>query len=323
MAKKRKQHSCLRFYGGKNPLASKFWKLAPPHTRYCEPYCGGCSMLFARPDGGEGVSEFVNDIYYFLYNFWKTLQDEVGFQKFKRFIEATPFSQQQFNAAKNITNDSFINPIEIFDSWQVAAYFFIVNRQSRQGIGESFNTPTARLRRGMNEHVSSWLSAVEGLDWFHERLIRVEIRNQDAIEFINELDSEETFHYLDPPYVHETRNGHHHNVYKHEMTNEQHEQLLATLSSIKGKFMLSGYHSAMYDEWCVKNGYWFREFEVDNKASAKKSKPINKEVVWMNYDPDSVVKKCAECSEPLVVTESGNHLSCPNLHGRLIPVTAN
>ncbi len=278
--------SVIKWHGGKSYLASEFWKLAPKHVRYCEPFFGGGAMLFGRADDGEGCAEFVNDIHGELVNFWRTLQHKLHFEDFRRLAETTPLSKPDFELArKNIgTLVSMFPDARIpggVERIKRAVWFFIINRQSRQGLGKDFTTPTSRLRRGMNEQVSAWLTAVEGLPEFHARLKRVEIRNQDAVEFIRELDSPDTFFYCDPPYLHETRTVK--DAYQHEMTGEQHSELLATLNNIKGKFMLSGYPSAMYDDFAQAHGWSCETFYIDNKASGKKEKKKMEEVVWRNY----------------------------------------
>jgi DNA adenine methylase len=138
----------------------------------------------------------------------------------------------------------------------------------------------------MNEQVSSWLTAVDGLADVHERLKRVVILNDDAIAVIKREDSLNTLFYVDPPYLHGTRVTT--NDYSVEMTADDHAHLLSTLSEIEGKFVLSGYPSEMYDEVAVAEGWHRVEREIDCKASGAKEKPKRTEVLWMNYDPNCI-----------------------------------
>jgi len=267
------QSSVLKWHGGKSYLASKIVSLMPSHTRYCEPFFGGGAVLFAR--SGEGVAEFANDLNWGLTNFWSVLRRPDMFDQFTRLIEATPFSHVEFaSGCEEITGD-------YLPAVKQAAKFFIRNRQSRQGLGRDFATPTSRTRRGMNEQVSAWLSAVDGLPEVHARLRRVEIRNSTAVEFIQKLDSADTFFYCDPPYLHETRvtTG----EYLHEMTCDDHLKLLDCLRGIKGKFMLSGYPSTPYNDVARAAGWRVVDVEIDNKASSKRTKDKKIERLWMNY----------------------------------------
>ena len=52
--------------------------------------------------------------------------------------------------------------------------------------------------------VSGWLSAIDMLPEIAQRLIRVQIECNDFRKVINTYDTQETFFYLDPPYVPDT-----------------------------------------------------------------------------------------------------------------------
>lgn len=266
----------LKWHGGKTYLAERLIRLFPKHVHYVEPFFGGGAVLFSKPsDLVEGHSELVNDLNSELTNFWQVLRDPQQFQSFTRLVEATPFSSVEFEAAQQ--NQST-------DKVERALAFFIRYRQSRQGLGLCFATTSrSRTRRGMNEQVSSWLSAVEGLPAIHDRLKRVMIVNEDALKVIQREDSPNTFFYLDPPYVHETRSAT--KCYEHEMDQTHHLNLLETLAGIEGKFLLSGYPHPLYDRFAQENHWTCSQFQIDNKASSLKEKPIKIECAWSNYQP--------------------------------------
>jgi len=268
----------LKWHGGKHYLANRIIDLMPKHTHYAEPYAGGLSVLFAKPgELIEGHSEIVNDLNGDLSNFWSVLQNDVMFEQFQREIEATPFSECEFNAAQQRFDAS--KPVA------AAINFFIKYRQSRQGLGKDFATLSRnRTRRGMNEQVSSWLSAVEGLTEAHERLKRVVVLNRDALDVIKQQDGSNTFFYLDPPYLHDTRVTT--SDYECEMTQGQHNDLLMTLGErVDGKFILSGYRSELYEYWASYYDWHRVGIEIDNKASSKKTKDTKTECLWMNFTP--------------------------------------
>lgn len=265
----------IKWHGGKHYLAAKLVKLMPPHLHYVEPYAGGLAVLLARD--GEGVSEVVNDLNGDLMNFWGVMQSDTMFGQFKRIIEATPFSEVEYATASN-DHGSFNAGV-----WR-AVEFFVRCRQSLAGRMDSF-APLSRnrVRRGMNEQVSAWLTAIEGLPAVHARLKRVVIFNRDALDVIRQQDGPNTFFYLDPPYLHETRatTG----EYLHEMSYAQHCELLTTLDKIQGKFMLSGYRSKLYDEVAASRlREWTRhDFDLPNNAASGESKRRMTESVWCNY----------------------------------------
>ena len=105
----------------------------------------------------------------------------------------------------------------------------------------------------MNNEGAAGLSCVEGLPEAHERLTRVLILNRPALEVIRGQDGEETFFYLDPPYLHESRAST--DDYDHEMSAIDHQRLLEFLPEIKGKFLLSGYRSALYECFAASEGW--------------------------------------------------------------------
>jgi len=266
----------LKYHGGKDYLAE--WIIAhyPPReswTHYCETHAGGLATLFEHDY--EGISEAVNDISCGLSNFWSVLREPDCFEMFRRLVETTPFSERVF---EGLVDGTPSKPLDVEAAW----VFFVRFRQSRQGIGRSFATLSKRrTRRGMNEQVSSWLSAVEGLPEAHKRLKRVVICNADAIDFIKREDSERTFFYVDPTYLHETRSAP--KIYKHEMTQDQHGDLLMALDEIEGKFLLSGYPSQMYSDWASAVGWKSDSKEIDNKASSSETKEKKTEMLWYNY----------------------------------------
>lgn len=262
--------------GGKHYLASEIIKRFPPHIHYVEPYFGGGAVLFAKPaEWVENHSEVINDINLELTNFWYVLSDRDLFTEFSIRAALTPFSEVEWKKSKRL--------LGLGNQIDRALRFFTVYRQSRQGLGKDFATLSRnRTRRGMNEQVSSWLSAVEGLPEAHARLQSVVILdNSDALDVIRQQDGPNTLFYLDPPYLHSTRVTT--SDYEHEMSEGDHAMLLKTLAGIQGKFILSGYHSPLYDDHARANRWRFHEFAIDNKASSKKTKETKIEILWMNF----------------------------------------
>ncbi len=275
----------LKWWGGKHYLAKDFIALMPPHLHYVEPFAGGLAVLLAKDPfdpakfWGEkgyeqGVSEVVSDIHRELTNFWQVLQREETFAAFQRRIEATPFSQIEWEGAEARQHPATDCDVE------AAVTFFIRCRQSRAGGFRDFATLSRnRTRRKMNEQAAAWWNCVEGLPAVAARLRRVVILNLPATEVIRQQDGEATLFYLDPPYLHETRATP--GTYKHEMNEEEHRELLAAIKKCRGKVMLSGYPNSLYDE--ALTGWNRHDFAIDNKAAGGKAKRQMTEAVWMNF----------------------------------------
>jgi DNA adenine methylase len=292
----------LKWHGGKYYLRHWIVGLMPPHLHYVEPFFGGGSVLLARDPnrnywGSEeltlgaaeqGCSEVVNDVHGELTNFWRVLQSPEAFEGFRRRVEVTPFSEFEFDQAREtlaraetavgMSDITTERPISI----DRAMAFFILARQSRQGLMRDFATLSRNRTRGrINEQASAWLGVVDGLPAVHQRLQGVVILNQNACDVIRKQDGPKTLFYCDPPYLHETRSTT--GEYHFEMSRQQHEELLEVLAGIEGKFMLSGYPSDLYQQWQDRCGWRRHDYEIDNKAAAGKVKPTKTECLWCNF----------------------------------------
>lgn len=278
----------LKWHGGKHYLAKKIVALMPPHLHYVEAYAGGLSVLLERDPNDRqlwvsevaaraGVSEVANDLNGELVNFWRVLQHDRLFSEFTRIVDVVPLARSEFDGAHQ--------PFDPSEPVLSAANFFIRARQSRAGTFKGFTSLTrSRTRRGINGNASEWLGAVEGLPEVHARLRPVVLENMDALKLINREDTPDTLFYLDPPYLHETRVST--DAYAHEMSEAQHLDLLELLVNLCGKFMLSGYHSDLYDRTAANSGWKVYEFDLPNHAAGGETKRRMQEVVWCNFQPE-------------------------------------
>lgn len=280
----------IKWHGGKAYLAKEIVALMPPRCKtpnkpadddkgwlhYVEPYFGGGAVLLANDP--EGISEVVNDLNRELAFFWHTLANIKLFPDFLRRVEATQFSEE-------LWDKSTTNPVNCLARLPAdsAADFFVRCRQSLAGRMDSFTGITkTRTRRGMNNEVSAWLTAIDGLPAVHARLKRVLILNRDALDVIRSQDGPQTLFYLDPPYLHETRNTTK-EYGEFEMTEQQHIELLSELVATEGKWMLSGYQSKLYESFFKDFPHKRHDFEIDNKAAGGKTKRRMVESVWCNW----------------------------------------
>lgn len=276
--------SPLKWHGGKSYLASKIVAMMPSHIHYVEPYAGGLSVLLAKDP--EGVSEVVNDLHGDLSIFWRVIASETHFRDFARTVEATPFAEFAWKDAEKPRSElRHGSDVPYITAANTAAAFFIRCRQSLAGrMGTFAPLSRTRTRRGMNEQASAWLSAVEGLPAVHARLKRVVVLNRDAIDVIRQQDGPNTLFYLDPPYLKETRAAG--EVYKHEMTEEQHTDLCTTIRKCVGKVMLSGYPSDLYRFQLEDEGWHRTDFDLPNNSAGGKAKRRMTESVWTNFTPE-------------------------------------
>ena len=113
-----------------------------------------------------------------------------------------------------------------------------------------------------------------------ERLENVQIEHNDAVKVIESRDAPDAFHYVDPPYFNSCQS------FYSGYTETDFENLLKTLSKVKGKFLLSSYPSEILEDHTKKNGWHSREFNKPlfaKKGVAGKARGRKVEVLTANY----------------------------------------
>lgn len=254
----------LKYPGSKWNIAAQLVNLIPQHHSYVEPFFGSGALLFNKP---LSEIETINDLDSDVTNLFYCIQHDS--ERLARLVMTTPYSRE-------IYEQQFSSDFSGYASrYQRAAGFLI---QCWQGHG--FRT-TGKVGwkndvvgRERAYALWSWYRLPEWIVDISERLRKVQIENKPALEIIQRFDYPNVFIYLDPPYLLSTRSR---KQYKYEMTDEDHEELLATIVKSKAKIMISGYESDMY------NGYltgWQKEYF----QSCAEHNGSRQEVVWMNYE---------------------------------------
>jgi DNA adenine methylase len=200
-----KARSPIKYPGGKTFIADEIVELmkSAPHRHYVEPYFGGGSVFFSRPaykwDGEEvGCSSVINDLDEHLHALWRVMTDPKLFAKFRNNVDMLQFSKKTFEYAceQLETMDDQLSLVK------QATYFWAKNRMSRGGAGKCFATPVrSRLRGQVQDHVYSYLSAVDRLPEFHAMLKDAMVEGEDALTIITREDTPMTLFYCDPPYL--------------------------------------------------------------------------------------------------------------------------
>ena len=283
----------LKWHGGKYYLSKWLHSLAPPHKHRVYLYAGGLGEAWNWPH--EGVSEVANDFNGYLINFYRVLQNDLAFEQFRRRVEATPFARDEWKNAHRLMSEAMreVPPESVtsrdFPNVSLAVAFFVWNRQSMAGRMDSFTPLTrSRTRGGRNAEVNAWWAVVDGLAEVKRRLDNFVIEHDDALRVLEREDSKDTLFYADPPYLVSDEKGVGRStadVFHVESTLEHHHRLLTYLAGgIKGKMMLSGYRSRLYDEYLTQERGWVRhEKVIDNKAQKSKVKRSMVECIWTNF----------------------------------------
>lgn len=251
----------LRWHGGKWILAP--WIIAhfPKHRCYVEPFGGAASVLVRKE---RSYAEIYNDLDCAVVNLFQVLRSDQA-DELVRQLRLTPFARVEFMSAYGDSDD----PLE-------RARRLIV--RSFMGFGSNGHNRSTGFRANSNRSGTTpahdWANYPECLIAIIERLQGVVIENRDAKAVMAHHDEPTTLHYVDPPYVFETR-ADLSKDYAHELTDDDHAELLTFLRGLRGMVVLSGYPHDLYDSLLPD---WRR---VERKALADGASERT-EVLWIN-----------------------------------------
>lgn len=275
IATRRRSRRAIAFgwYGGKFSHLDFLIPLLPADaTHFCDVFGGSAAVLL---NVGPYPVETYNDIDSELVNFFSTLRNQHA--KLIKAIGLTPFSREELVLA--------CKPAQKLSKLERARRFYIRARQTRTGLAQTSSEGrwahcVLTSRAGMAGAVSRWLGSVEGLSEIAQRLQRVQIENAPAVEVIQRYDTPDTLFYLDPPYVHASRGDT--ASYGFEMTDKEHGELAECLNNIRGRAVISGYRTKLYD----------RLFQHWNRIDAPKRRcssvgTMRQESAWLNFSPDT------------------------------------
>ena len=260
------KHPAIRYHGAKFRLAPWIIEQMPEHVCYVEPFGGAAGVLLQKP---RSYAEVYNDLDGEVVNLFRVLRDAGMSQRLQDACMLTPYSRDEFCAAREVTED----PIERARRMVVRAS---MGFGSAAGIGgnSGFRSDSKR-KYATAAHL--WERYPENLSAVCQRLQGVIIENKDALAVMRAHDAETTLHYIDPPYVAETRvQGN--RYYNHEMTTEGHEQLLSVSRTMTGMVMISGYDHEVYNDMLAD----WKKMERGSRISAGRGTKVRTECLWIN-----------------------------------------
>lgn len=253
-----KMRTVLRYPGAKNRIANWICGYIPEHTVYLEPFAGSLAVLFNKP---RSHIETVNDLNEDVVNFFSVLRNHS--EELKQAIEFTPFARSEYEASYEDTTD----PIERARRFSVRCWQgFGCSNLYKNGFksGQQSNSPNP---------AKAWAEMPDIIIQAAERLKGVQIENLPALELIRRYDTPDVFMYVDPPYLHGTRKNY---LYKHEMKDSEHVELLEVLIRHPGKIILSGYDNEMYND--ILSGWRKESISTQAENGLKRV-----ETIWMNF----------------------------------------
>lgn len=262
----------LNYPGAKWGMAPQIVSLMPRHRSYLEPFFGSGAVLFNKP---PSAIETVNDIDGDIVNFFSVLREQP--EELARLISLTPYARESFDDAHN---NRGTDPLD-------RAYRFAI----RSKMGHGFKT---YQKTGFKIDVAGRQGSYAARYWaampaqvieLAGRLKGVQIENRPALEVIRRFNYDNVLIYADPPYLLDTRSG---KQYRHEMTEQDHVDLLDALKQHKGSVILSGYPSELYDRelmgWAM----------ITQRSYNQNSDPRT-EVLWCNFEIPSLLLEETPC----------------------------
>ena len=261
-----KMKTPISYYGGKQSMVKDILPLIPEHRMYEEPVFGGGATFWAKEPSG---TEVINDVNMNLVNFYEVLKH--NYFDLRKKVEATLHSRETYKKALIIYESPWLfADNEVVRAW---AFYVVTNQGFACKIGTWGYDRDKRSRTVQNK-----------IDQFNEelsdRLKYVQIEQNQAHKVIASRDTKESFAYVDPPYI-DSNQGHYGGY-----AEEHYRRDLDALASMKGKFLLSSYKSAILDEFTKEHGWYTIEKEkvlsASNGANLKKRK-TKVEVLTANY----------------------------------------
>lgn len=257
----------ITYYGGKQNLISTILPLFPMHQTYIEPFVGGGAVFWAkRPSEVEVINDYNRE----LINFYEVCQNE--FIELEKMVRISLHSRSLHADASVMYN----NP-HLFTRIQRAWAVWVLSSQSFSSMLDGtwgYDVIKGTTSRKISKKRDSFTEE------YAIRLQNVQIENTDALRVIRSRDYENAFHYCDPPYFNSDCG--HYDGY----SIDDFEELLKTLSSLKGKFLMSSYPSDILTKYSKQNGWYTRKVEqtvsVANGTGGAGKKKI--EVLTANYD---------------------------------------
>lgn len=261
----------MRYHGGKWMLAPWIIGHFPVHHRYVETHGGAASVLLRKPRSSE---EIYNDMDAEIVSLFRVLRHDGD--ELERLLRLTPYARAEFEEAWLPAPD----PIEKARRTLIRSFMGVGTAAATESRDNGRRMTGFRTvsRVGRKCYAAEWTNWIDALPVLLRRFREVLIENHPAEMLWKRYDAEDTLFYVDPPYVMSSR-GDVEADYRHEMTDDDHRALAAQLKMVKGKVLLSGYHSPLYDEL-------YDDWERVERAALADGGRKRTEVLWMNFKPE-------------------------------------
>ncbi len=255
----------LKYPGSKWRIADWIIRHMPAHDTYLEPFFGSGAVFFRKE---PSRLETINDISGDVVNLFRVVRDRP--EDLAAAVNMTPWAREEYHASQE-RDLAELDPIE------AARRFLVGCWQSHGSRVDQSNGWRMILQADKGPNTvgyRQWQRVPGRILATASRLKGCQIENRPAVDVIAAHRFERVLIYGDPPYVLGTRSR---KQYAAEMTDEEHEELLAVLAEHPGPVLLSAYEHPLY-RVLEREHDWAR---VSTRALADGAK-VSTEILWIN-----------------------------------------
>lgn len=247
------------YYGCKAAYIDQIVPELGRFTMFADVFCGSLAVSFAVPPCADHKAndlsgDAVNLCWVLQSPRWHELQDR---------LERTPYAEALHNWARSEETEGGAlpaGPDDVRDEHIAWAWRVLVRDwQGRNGTAGTKRTNITHAKRYTPDGgggVQRWLSVVNSVSGWRERLMHIQVVRSDAFDLVSKYaDDPRVCLYVDPPYVRATRGRGGTSTYNHDVptTDEAERAWHARLAAALGRFKRARVVVSYYDH------PWLRE----------------------------------------------------------------
>lgn len=230
--------------------------------RYAEVFGGAMWMYLKRDIKADEV--IYNDYNMFMYNLWKCMKKDRqkiidGFEGIK--LDDKPTFNKHREVVRNLEKENREEFLSTIPNYEIASKYAYLQLHCYSGsidggigIRKSRNVLLPFIKKMNNPYYISKLDKI------------TEVTNMDCEDFLDKYDDEDTFLYLDPPYMKTEKYYSFHNF-----TKDKHFSLAEKIKALKSTWILSYYNYPELVELYPPDEYvWIKKIYIKYSSPTKR-----------------------------------------------------